>query len=177
MREHVLTPDDLIYPVFVIDGKNRTEPVTSMPGVSRYTIDRLLGHVEACLTLGVPAVALFPAIDKKLKTVPTNFADMAKCHDDLFRSEDAARMALSRMKSEQKPYKESLIRDLFGFQVVAYRRLAGGYRRWLIYSPTLIPDPATWLSDPDRLGEPVIMLGAPIALTAELVDKLAGAAP
>src|SRR5689334_19004710 len=68
MREHVLTPDDLIYPVFVIDGKNRTEAVPSMPGVSRYTVDRLLGHVEACLTLGVPAVALFPAIDRKLKT-------------------------------------------------------------------------------------------------------------
>ena len=68
MREHVLTSDDLIYPVFVIDGKNRTEAVASMPGISRYTIDRLLGHVEACLTLGVPAVALFPAIDKKLKT-------------------------------------------------------------------------------------------------------------
>jgi len=68
MREHVLTPDDLIYPVFVIDGKNRTEAVPSMPGVSRFTVDRLLGHVEACLTLGVPAVALFPAIDKKLKT-------------------------------------------------------------------------------------------------------------
>src|SRR5690348_15084089 len=68
MREHVLTSDDLIYPVFVIDGKNRTEAVTSMPGISRYTIDRLLGHIEICLTLGVPAVALFPAIDKKLKT-------------------------------------------------------------------------------------------------------------
>jgi len=68
MREHVLTPDDLIYPMFVIDGKNRTEAVPSMPGVSRFTVDRLLGHVEACLTLGVPAVALFPAIDKKLKT-------------------------------------------------------------------------------------------------------------
>ena len=68
MREHVLTPDDLIYPVFVIDGKNRVEAVPSMPGVSRFTVDRLLGHVEACLTLGVPAVALFPAVDKKLKT-------------------------------------------------------------------------------------------------------------
>jgi porphobilinogen synthase len=68
MREHVLTSDDLIYPVFVIDGRNRTEAVASMPGISRYTIDKLLGHVEACLTLGVPAVALFPAIDRKLKT-------------------------------------------------------------------------------------------------------------
>ena len=68
MREHTLTTSDLIYPVFVIDGKSRTEAVPSMPGVSRYTIDRLLAHAEGCLELGVPAVALFPAIDKKLKS-------------------------------------------------------------------------------------------------------------
>src|SRR6185436_10604870 len=68
MREHALTTDDLIYPVFVIDGKSRTEAVPSMPGVSRYTIDRLLAHAESCLELGIPALALFPAIDKKLKT-------------------------------------------------------------------------------------------------------------
>jgi porphobilinogen synthase len=58
----------LIYPVFVIDGKSRTEAVPSMPGVSRYTVDRLLTHAERCVELGVPAVALFPAIEGKLKT-------------------------------------------------------------------------------------------------------------
>ncbi len=68
MREHVLTTDDLIYPVFVIDGKSRTEAVPSMPGVMRYTIDRLVTHAASCVELGVPAVALFPAIDRKLKT-------------------------------------------------------------------------------------------------------------
>src|SRR5687767_1502368 len=68
MREHTLTTDDLIYPVFVIDGKNRTEHVASMPGVERYTVDRLLKHAETCLQLGVPAVALFPAIEPRLKT-------------------------------------------------------------------------------------------------------------
>jgi len=68
MREHTLSANDLIYPVFVIDGCARTEAVPSMPGVSRYTVDRLLAHAEACLDLGVPAVALFPAIDPKLKT-------------------------------------------------------------------------------------------------------------
>ena len=68
MREHALTTDDLIYPVFVIDGKGRTQAVPSMPGVNRYTIDRLLAHAESCLDLGIPALALFPAIDKKLKT-------------------------------------------------------------------------------------------------------------
>jgi porphobilinogen synthase len=49
MREHTLAADDLIYPLFVIDGKNRTQAVPSMPGVRRYTIDRLLAHAERCL--------------------------------------------------------------------------------------------------------------------------------
>ena len=49
MREHVLTTNDLIYPVFIIDGKNRTVPVDSMPGVKRYTVDQLLRHAEAAL--------------------------------------------------------------------------------------------------------------------------------
>ena len=68
MREHVLTTNDLIYPVFVIDGKNRTQPVASMPGVSRHTLDKLLPVAERCLKLGVPAMALFPAIEPSLKT-------------------------------------------------------------------------------------------------------------
>jgi porphobilinogen synthase len=68
MRENVLTTNDLIYPIFVIDGKSRTEDVSSMPGIRRYTIDKLLGHAEEALKLGIPAIALFPAIDKKLKT-------------------------------------------------------------------------------------------------------------
>ena len=68
MRERQLTTDDLIYPVFVIEGAGRTEPVPSMPGVKRYTVDRLLPHAEACLKLGIPALALFPLIAPRLKT-------------------------------------------------------------------------------------------------------------
>jgi porphobilinogen synthase len=68
MREHRLTTDDLIYPVFVIDGAGRSEAVPSMPGVKRYTVDRLLPHAEACLKLGIPALALFPLIAPRLKT-------------------------------------------------------------------------------------------------------------
>ncbi len=67
-REHRLSTDDLIYPLFVIEGRNRTEPVASMPGVRRYTIDRLLKHVEQCVKLGVPAIAVFPLIARELKT-------------------------------------------------------------------------------------------------------------
>jgi porphobilinogen synthase len=68
MREHVLTADDLIYPVFLIEGRNRTQAVPSMPGVSRHTADRLLSAAERCLKLGVPAMALFPSIEPALKT-------------------------------------------------------------------------------------------------------------
>lgn len=68
MRETRLTTDDLIYPVFVLDGKNRVEPVPSMPGVNRYTLDKLLPHIEHCVKLGIPAVALFPVIERSLKT-------------------------------------------------------------------------------------------------------------
>ena len=68
VREHTLTANDLIYPVFVIEGQNHTEPVASMPGVARMTIDRLLGVAERCVTLGVPAVALFPVVEAALKT-------------------------------------------------------------------------------------------------------------
>ena len=69
MREHVLSANDLIYPVFVLEGKNRTEKVASMPGVERMTVDRLLPVAEQCVKQHIPALALFPVIDAKLKTL------------------------------------------------------------------------------------------------------------
>ena len=68
MRETVLSTDDLIYPVFIVEGKNRTEKVASMPGVERLTVDRLLPLAERCLKLRVPVMALFPAIEQRLKS-------------------------------------------------------------------------------------------------------------
>jgi porphobilinogen synthase len=68
MREHRLSTDDLIYPVFIIDGKSRTEKVASMPGVERMTLDKLLPLAEQCVKLRIPALALFPAIEQRLKT-------------------------------------------------------------------------------------------------------------
>ena len=68
MREHTLTADDLIYPVFVLEGANRTEAVASMPRVERMSLDRLLPVAEAALGLGVPALALFPVVDGAKKT-------------------------------------------------------------------------------------------------------------
>jgi len=58
VREHSLSVDDLIYPVFVVDGDNRREPVASMPGVERLSIDLLLGVAQQCVDLGIPVLAL-----------------------------------------------------------------------------------------------------------------------
>jgi porphobilinogen synthase len=68
MREHTLSADNLIYPVFVIDGKRRTQAIASMPGVLRYTLDKLLPVAEKCLAAGIPVMALFPVIEPSLKT-------------------------------------------------------------------------------------------------------------
>jgi len=68
MQESVLSAGDLIYPVFIIDGKGRTQKVDSMPGVERLTVDRLLPVAEQCAKLEIPAIALFPAIEPQLKT-------------------------------------------------------------------------------------------------------------
>ncbi len=69
MRESVLTPDDFIYPVFVLEGAGRTEQVSSMPGVERQSLDVLLRTAERMVKLGIPALALFPVIDAPLKTL------------------------------------------------------------------------------------------------------------
>ncbi len=61
VAENTLSVDDLIWPVFVIEGPGQVVPVASMPGVDRVSLDRLAGHVEAAARLGIPAVALFPA--------------------------------------------------------------------------------------------------------------------
>jgi len=68
MRETVLTPDDFIWPVFVIEGEDRTEKVASMPGVERMSIDRLVAQAGECVRLGVPAIALFPVTAPEAKT-------------------------------------------------------------------------------------------------------------
>ena len=68
MREHRLTSDDLIYPVFVLDGRNRREDVASMPGVQRLSVDLLVPVAEQCVAAGIPVMALFPVIDVQLKS-------------------------------------------------------------------------------------------------------------
>jgi len=68
MREHTLSPADLIYPVFILDGNNQRQQVASMPGVERLSVDQLLPVAEDCVALGIPVLALFPVIAPQLKT-------------------------------------------------------------------------------------------------------------
>ena len=68
VREHSLSAHDLIYPVFVTEGSGRREPIASMPGVARLSLDLLLPVAEECVALGIPVMALFPVIDGSLKT-------------------------------------------------------------------------------------------------------------
>jgi porphobilinogen synthase len=69
MRENTLTANDLIYPVFVLEGENRVEEVASMPGVKRQSIDVLLQTAADCVALGIPLLALFPVIDTNQKSL------------------------------------------------------------------------------------------------------------
>lgn len=69
VRENRLTTDDLIYPVFVIEGENIQQAVGSMPGVERLSLDRLLPLAQECVYLGIPVLAIFPVIDPALKTL------------------------------------------------------------------------------------------------------------
>ncbi|KFX27787.1 porphobilinogen synthase [Ralstonia solanacearum] len=68
MRESRLSADDLIYPVFILEGTNLRQAVPSMPGVERVSVDVLLGVAEQCVQLGIPVLALFPVIEPNLKT-------------------------------------------------------------------------------------------------------------
>lgn len=74
MRENRLHPDDLIYPVFVLEGENREETVSSMPGVVRQSLDVLMHRAEKCLRLGIPAIAIFPVIEPGLKNLTASEA-------------------------------------------------------------------------------------------------------
>ena len=69
MRENTLTSNDLIWPVFVLPGKNRIEPIASMPGIDRVSVDVLIARATDAFELGIPAIALFPVIDESLKSL------------------------------------------------------------------------------------------------------------
>lgn len=88
--EHQLSVSDLIYPIFVLEGKNRSESVASMPGIERLSIDLLLKEAESLATLGIPAVALFPVTPAELKT---------PCGSEAFNPDGLAQKAIRALKA------------------------------------------------------------------------------
>jgi porphobilinogen synthase len=68
MQENQLSIDDLIYPVFLLEGTNQSQVVASMPGINRVSLDLLFNVAKECVALGIPVIALFPVIDASLKT-------------------------------------------------------------------------------------------------------------
>ena len=67
VAENAVSVNDLIWPVFVMEGTNIEDPIKSMPGVSRWSLDNLLKEVEAAATMGIPAIALFPVVEAEKK--------------------------------------------------------------------------------------------------------------
>lgn len=90
VAENQLTAKDLIYPVFVLPGENQREPVPSMPGIERVSIDLLLKQAESLLKLGVPAIALFPVTPANLKT---------KCAKEAYNANGVAQQATRALKA------------------------------------------------------------------------------
>jgi len=69
MRETILTPDDLIYPMFVVEGKGERQTIASMPGIERLSIDQLVLEAKQIYALGIPAIALFPVANPAYKSL------------------------------------------------------------------------------------------------------------
>jgi len=90
MRETRLTTDDLIFPVFIVEGSNQSQPIPSMPGMNRLSIDNLLKEAEELLSLGIPAIALFPAPDDSAKS---------EQGDEAFNPEGLVQRAVRALKS------------------------------------------------------------------------------
>ena len=91
VAESALGPADLIYPLFVLDGEGRREEIESMPGIARVSIDELLQEAATAVSLGIPAIALFPVIEADLKSL-----DGAECANP----EGLVQRAVSALKSE-----------------------------------------------------------------------------
>jgi porphobilinogen synthase len=91
VAESALGPADLIYPLFVLDGEGRREEIESMPGIARVSIDGLLQEAAAAVSLGIPAIALFPVIEADLKSL-----DGAECANP----EGLVQRAVSALKRE-----------------------------------------------------------------------------
>ncbi len=89
VAEHHLRPSDLIYPMFVVEGKQRREAVPSMPGIERLSIDLMINEARECFDLGIPAIALFPVTPAALKS---------DCASEAFNPDGLAQKAIRAIK-------------------------------------------------------------------------------
>ncbi|MFT7286479.1 MAG: porphobilinogen synthase [Halieaceae bacterium] len=92
VRENALSPDDLIYPVFVLEGEGKREAVRSMPGVERLSVDLLLELAAELVALGIPALALFPVVPAEKKSLNA---------EEAFSADGLAQRAVRALKSAQ----------------------------------------------------------------------------
>lgn len=74
VSEHVLSVQDLIYPLFIVPGTSQRQPIASMPGIERVSLDNLLLEAESCMKLGIPAIALFPVLSDEAKSLDAHHA-------------------------------------------------------------------------------------------------------
>ena len=74
VAENTLSVDDLIWPLFVVEGEDHSEPVEPMPGVNRHSIDRLVAQAQSAVEMGIPLIAIFPAIEAALKDADGSLA-------------------------------------------------------------------------------------------------------
>ena len=95
IEENNLTPSDLILPVFLIDGKNKKIPIKTMPGVNRYSLDKINHVVDKAIKIGLPMIALFPYTAKKKK----NFLGSEALNED-----NLVCKALQLIKKRYKSY-------------------------------------------------------------------------
>ena len=100
MREQRLHVDDLIYPLFIIEGKNKRQAIASMPGIERLTIDNLIKEAKELVKLGIPAIALFPVVPVGKKS-----ADAAEaCNPDgLIQDRKSTRLNSSHIQKSRMP--------------------------------------------------------------------------
>lgn len=74
VRETHLSTDALMYPMFLLDGKGKEEPISALPGISRMSLDKMLTEIEECVNLGIESFVLFPAVDEKLKDAKATYS-------------------------------------------------------------------------------------------------------
>src|SRR6478735_5958099 len=198
VRENVLTTDDLIWPLFVVDGKNTRAPIASMPGVDRPSVDQCVRDAERAMRLDIPCIALFPYTEPSLRdehgsealnannlvcqsvrAIKKEFPDLGILCDvalDPFTSHGCDIIAPSDMMDGRvAAIRDGLDRAGFGdVQIMAYAAkyasaFYGPFRDAVGSSATLVGDKRTYQMDPSNSDEALREVELDIAEGADMV--------